>query len=230
LTTSGITSLPLVAQDVITFALRKLAVVPLGQLPPIAEIEPLLGDMNLMIKGWETTGPRLWTKTDGSVAITPLAQSYSLTADNPLRLEEVRFQYSDGHQMPMIEMSRVQYKTLPLKNSQGFSTQWYFDPQETSQTLYVWPILANPTTELLAYTFQRRFQMCQKLTDSIDIAQEWLLTVGYSFAEMCIPNYGIDGEAAARIEQRAQGLREQAKAFDREPFVQFLPQYQFGGG
>jgi hypothetical protein len=229
MTTSGITGLPLVAQDVIMFALRKLAVVPLGQLPPMSEMEPLLGDLNLMLKGWETTGPHLWTKTLGSVAITPLTQSYSLTADNPLRLEEVRFQYSDGHQMPMTEMSRIQYNTLPVKNSQGYTTQWYFDPQESSQTLYVWPILANPTTELIAYTFQRRCQMCLKLTDSVDIAQEWLLCVGYSFAEMCLPNYGIDGEAAARIERTAQGLRDQARSFDREPFVQFLPQYQFGG-
>ena len=200
---------------------------PLGQLPPIAEMEALLGDLNIMLKGWEVTGPFLWTKTDGGVAITPLTQSYSLTTDNPLRVEEVRFKYSDGHDMPMIEMSRVQYKTLPMKNSQGYSTQWYFDPQESSQALYVWPILANPTTEQLVYTFQRRFQMCQKLTDSIDIPQEWLLCVGYSLAEMSIPNYGIDGEAAARIERIAGGLRDSAKAFDREDFVQFMPAYQF---
>jgi len=227
MTTSGLTGLPLVAQDVINFALRKLAVVPIGQSAPIGEMEPLLGDLNLMIKGWETTGPHLWRKTFSSIAITPLTQSYSLASDNPLRLEEVRFQYSDGHQMPMIEMSRVQYITLPLKNSQGYSTQWYFDPQETGQTLYVWPILASPTTEQIAYTFQRRFQMCQKLTDSIDIPQEWLFCVGYSFAEMLLPNYGIDGESAARIEKAATELRAEAKKFDREDFVQFMPQYRF---
>ncbi len=215
------------AQDVINFALRKLGVVPLGQSASVNEVTPLLTDLNLMLKGWETSGPHLWRKTFSSVSVTPLTQSYSLATDNPLRLEEVRFQYSDGHQMPMIEMSRIQYITLPLKNSQGFSTQWYFDPQEASQTLYVWPILANPTTEQICYTFQRRFQMCQKLTDSIDITQEWLLCIGYSFAEMLLPNYGIDGEAAARIEKAAQMLRASAKTFDRETFVQFMPEYRY---
>ncbi len=226
MTTSGVTALPLVAQDVIYFAARKLGVVPIGQLPNTNEVEAMLGDLNIMLKGWETTGPHLWRKTQGSVAITPLTQSYSLSADNPLRIEEVRFQYADGHQMPLIEMSRIQYMTLPLKNSQGYSTQFYFDPQETSQTLYVWPILANPTTEQLVYTFQRRFQMCQQLTDSLDIPQEWLLTVGYSLAEMNLPNYGIDAEAAARIERTAAALRAEAKKFDRETFVQFLPGYR----
>lgn len=227
MTTSGVTSLPLVAQDVINFALRKLGVTPLGQSAPINEIVPLLSDLNVMLKGWETTGPHLWRKTPGSTPAIALAQSYPLSTDNPLRLEEVRFQYSDAHQMPMIEMSRIQYMTLPLKNSQGYPTQWYFDPQETSQTLYVWPVLASVTTEQIVYTFQRRFQMCQKLTDSIDIPQEWLLTVGYSFAEMLLPNYGIDGEAAARIERTAAALRAEAKKFDRESFVQFMPNYRF---
>lgn len=224
MTTSGVTALPLTARDVITFALRKMGIVPIGQEVDYNEIAPLLIDLNLMLKGWETAGPYLWCNTEGSIALTPNTQSYSMTADNPLRLVEVRYQYPDGHILPMTRMSRIQYKQLPIKNSSGIPVQWYFDPQAASQTIYVWPVLATVTTDAIVYTYQRRFQMVQSPNDSIDIPEEWLQTVGYSLAELLLPNYGVGGEPAARIERIGAGLRKQAKAFSRPAFVQFMPQ------
>ena len=221
--TSGVTALPLTARDVIVFALRKLGVVPIGQVPDYNEIAAMLPDLNMMLKSWETAGPHLWCNTDGSTALVPNTQSYSMTADNPLRLVEVRYQYPDGHILPMTRLSRIQYKALPVKNSPGIPVQWYFDPQRASQTLYVWPVLKTVTTDALVYTFQRRFQMVQSPNDAIDIPEEWLFTVGYSLAESLLPNYGIGGEEAARIEQGAAKLRRAAKGFDRPAFIQFMP-------
>ncbi len=226
MSTSGVTALPLTARDVITFALRKLGVVSIGQTPDYNELAPVLLDLNMMLKSWETAGPYLWCNTAGSMAITPNTQSYSMTADNPLRLVEVRYQYPDGHILPMMRLSRIQYMQLPLKNSNGIPVQWYFDPQELSQTLYVWPVLQTVTTDALVYTFQRRFQMCESPNDSLDVPEEWLFTVGYSLAEIMLPNYGVGGEEAARIERIAMGLRKKAKASSRPAFVQFMPQHR----
>ena len=231
MTTSGVTALPLTARDVITFALRKLGVVPIGQEVDYNEIAPLLTDLNLMLKGWETTGPYLWTVTDGSVSMTAATPSYSLSVDNPLRIVEVRYQYPDATPdriLPMKRLSRIQYMQLPLKKSAGNPVQWYFNPQVSSQILYVWPVLQTVTTDKLLYTFQRRFQICQSPNDSIDVPEEWLQTVGYSLAELLLPNYGVGGEPAARIERIAAGLRRVAKAFSRPAFVQFMPEARAG--
>ena len=119
MTTSGITALTLNAQQVITFALRKLGVIPIGQVPDYNEIAPVLLELNMMLKGWETAGPHLWRNTLGSVSLTPNTQSYSLVTDNPLRLVEVRYRYPDLHDLPMKRLSRVQYMQLPLKSSNG---------------------------------------------------------------------------------------------------------------
>lgn len=226
MTTSGVTSLTLNAQQVITFALRKLGVVPIGQEADYNEVAACLLELNMMIKGWETTGPNLWRNTDGAIDLVANTPNYSLTADNPLRIVEARYRYPDGHDLPLIRMSRIQYKNLPIKNSPGSPTQYYFDPQETSQIFYIWPVIQTVTTDQMVYTFQRRFQMVQSPNDSLDMTQECLNTVGYSLATNLLPNYGIGGESAARIEKIAGMLQRQAKAFDRPAFVQFMPSYR----
>jgi hypothetical protein len=225
-TVSGVTSLILNAEQVIVFALRKLGVISIGQVPDYNEVAPCLLDLNLMLKNWETTGPHLWRNTLGSFPFTANTPSYPMTSDNPLRVVEVRYRYPDGHDLPLIRMSRIQYMRLPLKTSNGSPTQFYFDPQEAGQTLYLWPVLKNVTADQAVYTFQRRFQVCQSPNDSVDIVQEWLATAGYSLAEALLPNYGVGGERAARIENSARTLRRQAKAFDRPAFVQFMPAYR----
>ncbi len=226
MSTSGVTSLVLTARDVITFALRKLAVLTLGQTPDYNELAPCLLDLNLMLKGWETQGPHLWRNTLSTVPLTPNTQSYGLASDNPLRIVECRYRYPDGHDLPMKRLSRIQYMNLPLKNSAGYPTQYYFDPQESSQTLYVWPVLQSVTTDLFVYTFQRRFQMVESPNDNIDIPQEWLNTVGWCLADALLPVYGVETQSAQKIAMEAAGLLRKAKAFDRPAFVTFMPEYR----
>jgi hypothetical protein len=228
MTLSGITTLNLNAGQVITFALAKLGVVAIGQQPAYTEIAPCLTELSIMLKGWQTTGPHLWRNTFSSIQLLPAAQSYVLTADNPLRIVECRYRYPDGHDLPMTRLSRIQYATLPLKSSQGYPTQYYPDPQDTGMVLYVWPVLQNVTTDTFQYTFQRRFQVCTSPNNSIDIPEEWLNTVGYCLAEQLLPNYGVQGENANDVRTKAKMLYRQAKAFDRPAFVQFMPQYRPG--
>jgi hypothetical protein len=224
--TSGVTSLVLTARDVIKFALGKLNAIPIGQDPDITEMEPCILELNLMLKGWETKGPHLWRNTFSTLNLTANTPSYSMTADNPLRIVEMRYRYPDGHDLPMKRLSRIQYTSLPVKASNGIPTQYYFDPQENGQTLYIWPVPQVVTTDALAFTFQRRFQIVQSLNNTLDIPQEWLDTVGYNLAERLLPNYGVESQSAARIERTSQGLLRAAKAFDRPAFVQFVPEYR----
>lgn len=227
MTTSGVTAFSLTAKDVIEHALREINAIPVGQDADIVEVEPILATLNMMLKGWETLGPHLWRVTEGSVAVTPLTTAYSLAVDNPLRLKEVRFRYADGHDLPMKKLSRTKYVTLPNKDSQGISTQWYFDPQEATQTLYVWPILATATTEKIVYTYQRRFQICTSLNDTLDIPAEWHDTITYCLAERLLPRYGQETGSAQRIERRAQALLRQAKSFDRPDCLYMMPEKRF---
>jgi hypothetical protein len=225
MTTSGVTALNLTARDIIGFALRKLSTMPIGSELDINEVAPVLLELNMMLKGWQTAGPHLWRNTEGTQALSSATASYSLATANPLRIVEARYRNTVGSDLPMKRLSRVRYMQLPLKSSAGTPTQFYFDPQETSQTLYVWPVLGVATTQSIVYTYQRRFQVCASLDDSVDIPEEWLDTVGYCLAERLIPNYGIETQSAARIERNAQVMLRRAKAFDRPAYINFMPEY-----
>lgn len=227
MTTSGVTQLNMTARDIIEFALRQINAIPIGQEVDMFEAAPVLTHLNMMLKDWETKGPHLWRVTQSSIAATANTMSYSLTDDNPLRLKEVRFQYTDGHHLPMEKMSLTRYLQLPTKNSTGTTTQWAFDPQSTSQTLYTWPVLPSVTTERYVFSFQRRFQICQSLNDSVDIPEEWLDTVGYCLCERLLPMYGPETASSQRVERMAQTLLRKAKSFDRPDFVNMVPRKRF---
>jgi hypothetical protein len=234
MTTSGVTALTLTARDIILFALGKISASPIGQSPSEAEIAPVILELNFMLKEWEFDGPHLWRQTIGTTDLLAATGSYSLATNNPLRIVECRYRYpstgiaSDERDLPMEAMSRDAYMELPCKQSLGsVPTMWYFDPQTTTQTIYIWPVPTNPTTDKIVYTYQRRFQIIQSLNDNIDIPQEWLSTVGYNLAARLLDDYGVEGLSSQRIVQRAERLLVKAKDFDREAFVKFMPNYRF---
>lgn len=233
MTTSGITSMTMTGRDIITYALRKIGAIPIAQEPSETEIEPVMDELNMMLKEWEAHGPHLWRKTDGSVSIIANTASYSLSP-RPIRIIECRYRYpSDGvtanqRDLPMEQMNNEQYKTLPMKLTTGaIPVMWYFDPQETTSVLYIWPLMSSVTTDSVVYTYQRRFEIISNLSDDIDIPDEWLSTVGYNLADRLLIDYGITGETAKRVSLMAQTLLLKAKAFDREDAIHFMPAYRY---
>jgi hypothetical protein len=233
MTTSGIVSLSLTARDIIYFALRKINATSIGVDPAAAEVDPVTIELNLMLKEWEVLGPHLWRHTEGNITLVADASSYSLATDNPIRLVEVRYRYpptsltADQRDLPMEMMTREQYKSFPVKLTAGSPpTQWYFDPQETTQTLYIWPVPSVVSGDKIVYTYQRRFQIVTNLSQTLDVGQEWLSTVGYNLAARLVPTYGIETKTADVILGMADRLLTKAKSFDREDVVHMMPAYR----
>lgn len=221
---SGSADFSLTAREVITFALRKCNIVGLNQDPSAAAAEDARLALNLMLKTWGVTGPHLWKTVDGAVTLTNATPSYNLAATlNPLRVISARYRNASGNDLPMISLVREEYSDLPIKTSAGPPNQYYFDPQRSAPTLFVWPVLAVVTTETLQVTYQKRFDDLDALDDDIDVAQEWLETVGYNLASRLLDDYPVDGKEADRIVARAEMMRLEAKDFDREDTVVFWP-------
>jgi hypothetical protein len=234
MTTSGVTALNLTARDIIVFCLRKISAISIGQDPAENEVDPVILELNMMLKEWEARGPHLWRQTEGSVTLTTNTPSYSLVTGNPLRLIEVRYRYpptsdpTSQRDLPMEPMTREQYKTLPVKLTNGSPpTQWYFDPQELTQTLYVWPVPSVVAGDTIVYTYQRRFQIIRSLNDSIDIPEEWLSTVAYNLAARLVMTYGVETKTGDTILATAADLLIKAKSFDREDLVHLMPMYRY---
>lgn len=222
MTTSGSTDYNLNARQVVTFALRKLRVSTPDSAPAAEDFDDAITALNLMLKGWQMTGPNLFRQTQGSLSLTDATESYSLSS--AYRVVSARFRQS-SRDLPMELLTREEYFDLPLKGTTGIPTSYYFDPQVSGGTLYVWPVLATAAGETIEYTYQRRFDDIDAATDDLPVPQEWLETVGYALAVRLMPDYGKgDSPADKMIMAISNQLIAEAKAADREPVYRFEPE------
>jgi hypothetical protein len=228
MTTSGTTTFTLTAAQVIAYALRKIGIVRGTQAVPADDAEDARIELEVMMKEWALTGPYITTKAEGSVTLVNATQSYDLTGTQPLRILHARYRNASGLDLPMEPLTRDEYYDLPNKASAGTPTQYFFDPQSATQTLFIWPVQATVTTETVKYTYQRRIQDIGVITNTIDVPQEWLSTVGYGLAARLLDEYGIADQVAERVHSRAGQLRQIAMDFDRDPVILMQPESRQG--
>jgi hypothetical protein len=219
--TSGSIDFNMSAREVITYALRKINILAETEDPGADQAARAMTELNVMLKGWQKH-ENLWRLTEGSVALTDATASYSLSPI-PHRVVSVRYRNTGGTDLPMEEMSRQEYYDLPLKTSAGTPTSYYVDYQRATVTLFVWPVLADATTETFKHTYQRKFEDIDALDNDIDIKQEHFEVVGYNLAARMADDYGRKGEHISRIIARAEMLLQDALDDDRETSIQFVP-------
>lgn len=217
--TSGTITYSLTARGVVTHALRRIRVTPVFDDPSAEDMAMGIAELNLMLKGWQLTGPHLWRQTEGSVTLLANTASYVLSP-RPHRISECRYRDANSRDLPMEELTRVEYFEMPLKTTAGIPTQYYMDPQRSSATLYIWPVLSAVTTETIKYTYSRVFEDVASADEDLDIPQEWLDVVSLALADRL---QGFYGKSDDRLTARAQASVATAKAMDREDHVRFVP-------
>lgn len=219
--TSGSIDYSLNARDLCTFALKKARIQGIGETPSAEDMAGTLEDLNMMLKGWQLTGPNLWRQTFGNVTPVAATASYVLSP-KPFRVIECRWRSASGTDIPMLGINRQDYVDMPSKASTGTPTQFYVDYQRTEAKLYIWPTPSSVTTETVQYTYQRAFEDLDGLNDDIDIPQEYMETVGYALADRLLETYGKEIKAVSR---RAAYLLAVADSADREETVRFEPEF-----
>ena len=229
---SGSANYSLNARQLVNYALRKINVLAEAEDAPAEMADKALRELNLMLKAWMKY-PTIWDLTEGSVSLIANTASYNLAGTdttNPYRVIDCRYRTASSIDVPMFEMSRQRYYELPSKTSSGTPTQWYFDPQRSTSTLYVWPVKSTVTTESIQFTYQRRFNDCDSLSDDIDVTQESLDVVGYNLASRLADDFGRAGPAIDRIIQRAGMMLEELQDADRPEFIQVMPDWNYRYG
>lgn len=223
--TSGTSTFNLTAREVVTFALRKINMVPLNQDPPAAMAEAARTELNVMLKAWQKHAG-IWRLTEGSVTPTANTAAISLSTLNPYRVIDCRYRNTSSIDLAMREMNRQQYYAMPQKTNTGTPTQWYADVQRSSNTLYIWPVMASVSTETIQITYQRRYEDVTDLSENIDVPHEHLDVVGHNLAARLADSYGRQGPHIDRVIGRGQALYEAMLDHDRPEFVQLLPDWR----
>lgn len=192
--TSGSSDFNLNRNDIIEDAFSLLGIA--------AEGEALSNDMivrgnralNMLVKNWQIDVD-LWIKTRGTLVAVAAQESYTMGSGGnfttrPLRILDMQFSQTSGD-IPMNEMSRQEYYELSLKSSAGTPTNFYYDPQLTTGTLFVWPALASSESGSFKFTYARSIEDFDTSTDDPDFPQEWLLALSFGLAEILGQHYGV---------------------------------------
>lgn len=176
--------------------------------------------LTMMLKDWQVD-PDLgtWLETEGALALTASTASYLFGSGGafttiPFEIVSIRISYDGGNDIPMTPLGRKEYFDLPNKTTTGHPTQYFYDRQRDSGTLYVWPVPSDNNFDI-AFTYRRRIMDVDAGTDNLDIPPEWQWAVVNNLAVLLIPVTGTGGtpEAAQVITQADVSLGK-LKSFD----------------
>lgn len=202
-------------REICTDALREAGIVAIDEESTADEIDVALRHLNRMLKAWQNRGYNLWTVTGMSETATTSA-SYTLDPVRPHSIVNVRWKNTSGSEIPMTQVTRDEYDSIPNKSSAGTPVQWYFDRQREAAELYVWPVPSAVTTETLEITYNREIED-MGLNDAPDVPGEWYEAVLLNLAlRLCNP-FGV--EPPTMLPLLAGEALKNALADDREASV-----------
>lgn len=163
------------------------------------------------------------TLVDGVTDSVAAAANVYLTSPNiarPLRIPMARrWDIVSGLEIPLIQMARFDYLSLPNKTASGTFTQYFYDPRGGANnygTIYIWPV-PNNTSSALKFTWYRPIQDFNTPGNTPDFPQEWLNALSWNLAMQLAPEYGVSEITYSMLKEQSGLALELAMGFDREP-------------
>lgn len=186
--------------------------------------------LNLLIKTWSAMD-HLWVREQA--VLTPIAnQAAYVLPDKPMRVISARRKTTiGGNEIPMTAWSRQEYLDQPNKDSSPSTpVNFYYDPQRTTGTLYLWPAPSSqvaPTITII-YDYLRRMDDMLASNNEADVPVEWLDALIYNLAVRLMPMYPVnDGDLSGFVISQAQALFAALRGWDNEPVSLYVqPDYQ----
>jgi hypothetical protein len=228
MSTSGVATFNMVASEIVEKAFHRLGKASEGEAMSPRMLSDGMSSLNLLIKGIGAAD-HLWVRTEGTVTLVADTAAYVLTP-KPLRVTSVRRRYTSGTTVtdtPLTELSRQEYFEQPNKTSSPSTpNSYYFDPQATSGTLYLWPAASSETVTAgysIQLTYLRRMDDMVSSNDDLDMPQEWLQPMIWALADDLETEYPVnDPRLAQKIERKSAMWYQMLRSFDNETASIFL--------
>ena len=147
--------------------------------------------LNLMLKNFQNYGLELWTRKKAAHTLTAATASYnitSFTSDIPERILQAYLTES-GSDTEVEIVSMYEYWKLTNKTASGNPNQIAYDFNNTSGTLYVWPLPAD-STHSLSIVYHKPYNDFDSATDAPDVPQRWFEALKWQLAIRLAPEFG----------------------------------------
>ena len=227
MSTSGDTTFGLVTNTIIEEACSLCGIASEGESVSAYTYADAKRSLNLIAKAWSAED-HLYLRTEASVTLVAAQASYalaSLFSQKPLRVLSVRRKITSGSiETPLLEWSRQEYFDQPNKTVASVPTAFYFDPQRTTGTLYIWPTASTAVAaaQTLSVTYARRIEDFDNSSDDPDLPSEWTLALAYALAEQLALKHHRPPDLRREIAERAAFYKAAIESWDTEPASLYL--------
>jgi hypothetical protein len=208
--TSGSTDWSLNRDQVITSALRKLAVLPSGQSPSTAMTSDASDALNALVKAFQADGMPLWKISSQSFTVVSGTSSYtvgpSLTVNcpKPLKIIQAFYTPSGGNNTPMNVYNRYDFNDLPQGTTYtGTPVNLYYQPLRTGGVIQLWPTPDDSTTSI-TFHYQSPYEDMDVAANDFDFPSEWIQALIFNLAWTLAPEYGIPPTDRAILQKEAE--------------------------
>lgn len=218
MTVSGTTAFDMTVSDIITYARGLIGIQDEEEPLTSVDLQRGITVLNMMLHSWQADGVQTWVRTEGTFALAQGDYDYVFGAGGafttvPVEITDVRITRS-SRDLPMNRMSREEYQALPVKDTQGYPTQFYYDRQRDGGTFYVWPA-PDATAGTIKFTYRRYIMDAGDGTKTLDIPKEWLEAVTSNLAVRLSPYYGgVDPARLSEVKELASVSYNVLKSFD----------------
>lgn len=228
MTTSNSTDWSLNRDQVITGALRKLAVLPSGGTPTTAQINDAVEALNALVKAFQADGMPLWKISSQSFNTVAGTSSYTVglsqtvNCPKPLKVLQAFYTVSGGNNTPMNVTNRYDFNRFPQGSSvTGTPINLYYQPLRTTGTITLWPTPVDSTTSI-TFHYQAPYEDMDATANDFDFPAEWIQALIYNLAWALAPEYGIPPTDRKLLAEEARYWHEYALSFGSEEGSYFI--------
>lgn len=209
--TSGATAWTLNRDQVITAALRKLAVLPSGGSATGNQISEANDSLNALVKTLQADGMPLWKinsqtfNTSTGVANYSVGPSQTISCPMPLKiLQAIKVPANTGNNTPLNIYTRYDFNDLPQgSNFSGVPVDFYYQPGRTAGVIRLWPTPADNLTQI-TFHFHSPYEDMVSGANEFDFPSSWMTPIIYMLAWMLAPEYGIPPLDRAQLQKEAE--------------------------
>jgi hypothetical protein len=178
-------------------------------------------NINITSGGSGYTAPTLTFPSGGVSGVTYSILLKGLFTSRPLKLHDAVIQTPNQVDLHLTQLARKDWVELGNKETVAVPTQFFFDSQIETATVYL--TTKPPVSEgLFIAQVQRQFYDMTNGTDNFDFPQSWFQCIKWGLASEVCTEYNIDKEMIPYYEQKASTTL--MEAFDEsveEPSVYF---------
>jgi hypothetical protein len=220
--TSNSTDWTLNRDQVITGALRKLAVLPSGATPTASQVSDAADALNAIVKAFQADGMPLWkvskqtfTTVAGTAAYT-VGPSQTVDCPKPLRVYQAFWIPQNGTNTPLNIYNRYDFNELPQGTGySGAPVNLYYQPLNTTGVITLWPTPSDSTTTI-EFHYQSPYEDMDSSSNDFDFPSEWMQALIYNLAWAMAPEYGIPTQDRKSIAEEAQYWHQYALSMGSE--------------